>query len=510
MKKIINYSGIPALILMAALVFMPISCSKEAVKDNPEADNSSQLIKVSGEDVSVATKTTLEGLATKWVASNDQVGIYSPLARTTLGGGTAIANVEFHAASSGVSSNFTGTMYWGAANTPHIFYAYYPYSIGYSGASNVVPITLSDNQIQLEANSNAHIGALDFMIATPKTVTSPPSTAQIANTEVALHYNHVFTVLEFQIKGGGQLKAIKLSANSTLAFSGGTIDITQATPDAAYTIASQTGTSNEAVVTLTTPANLTATNTETKVYMVINPGTPTGNCLVELSVDGTTWKYMLKAVPVGGFKRGIKYVVSVDASSASTLGAGEVASLTGKVWLDRNLGATQVATSSTDANAYGYLYQWGRGTDGHQIRTSSTTPTLSILDVPGNANFILAPYTPFDWRSGQNVNLWQGVTGTNNPCPSGFRLPTDFELYAERASWSSQNSAGAYASPLKFTVAGTRYYFGSLLDVGSNGYYWSSTIGGTSSYSLNFGSSDADVGSHYGRAVGCSVRCIKN
>jgi hypothetical protein len=38
---------------------------------------------------------------------------------------------------------------------------------------------------------------------------------------------------------------------------------------------------------------------------------------------------------------------------------------TGKVWLDRNLGATQVATSKTDSAAYGHYYQWGRNDDGH-------------------------------------------------------------------------------------------------------------------------------------------------
>ena len=36
---------------------------------------------------------------------------------------------------------------------------------------------------------------------------------------------------------------------------------------------------------------------------------------------------------------------------------------TGKTWMDRNLGASQVATSSTDANSYGDLYQWGRAAD---------------------------------------------------------------------------------------------------------------------------------------------------
>ncbi|MGA1583494.1 MAG: hypothetical protein ACO4CH_09580, partial [Saprospiraceae bacterium] len=42
--------------------------------------------------------------------------------------------------------------------------------------------------------------------------------------------------------------------------------------------------------------------------------------------------------------------------------------LTGKTWMDRNLGASQVADSSSDANSYGDWYQWGRFADGHQCR----------------------------------------------------------------------------------------------------------------------------------------------
>lgn len=49
--------------------------------------------------------------------------------------------------------------------------------------------------------------------------------------------------------------------------------------------------------------------------------------------------------------------------------------ITGRVWMDRNLGASRVATSSTDEAAYGDLYQWGRFGDGHQCRKSDTTST---------------------------------------------------------------------------------------------------------------------------------------
>ena len=184
---------------------------------------------------------------------------------------------------------------------------------------------------------------------------------------------------------------------------------------------------------------------------------------------------------------------------------------TGKTWMDRNLGASQAATSSTDAAAYGDLYQWGRKADGHQCRNSATTSTLSSTDQPGNSSFILAPNTPYDWRSPQNTNLWQGVNSVNNPCPSGYRIPTDAELDAqERPSWNFNNSAGAFNSPIKWTVSGYRSFSsGALLNVGSSGYCWSSTIASTGAIYLVFNSSSGSNASN-NRANGMSVRCIKD
>ncbi len=185
--------------------------------------------------------------------------------------------------------------------------------------------------------------------------------------------------------------------------------------------------------------------------------------------------------------------------------------VTGETWMDRNLGASQVATSSTDAAAYGDLYQWGRAADGHQLLTSATTSTLSTTETPGHADFIVNPNAPTDWLDPQNDNLWQGISGINNPCPTGYRLPTTAELDAERATWSSQDDVGAFNSVLKLPMPGYRQYSDGVLNtVGTTGYYYSSNVENQWASYLAFNYSVAGIYSASARASGMCVRCIKD
>lgn len=193
-----------------------------------------------------------------------------------------------------------------------------------------------------------------------------------------------------------------------------------------------------------------------------------------------------------------------------------VVSKTGRIWMDRNLGASQVATSPTDALGYGDLYQWGRPADGHQLRTSGTTTNLSSTDQPGNNNFIIVKNAPTDWRSTQNNNLWQGTNGINNPCPTGFRLPTESEWSLELSTWGTKNATAAFESVLKLPSAGSRISFGGNVLINNNepsGYYWSSTVYNLDVMNLDFynrssGSNAYTYPSH--KAGGLSVRCIKD
>jgi hypothetical protein len=197
---------------------------------------------------------------------------------------------------------------------------------------------------------------------------------------------------------------------------------------------------------------------------------------------------------------------AVNCAAGATAIVNVINPLTGQIWMDRNLGSITAGSFSTDQNAYGDLYQWGRFSDGHQCRFVATTATLSSVDQPAHGNFITSTTGNYDWRSPQNTNLWQGVNGINNPCPSAYRVPTEAEFVAECSSWGAASNLGAFGSPLRWTLGGRRYPQGNMNDVGTVGYYWSSTVVGSNSKSMRTDGSQNSSN----RGFGNSLRCIKD
>ncbi len=187
--------------------------------------------------------------------------------------------------------------------------------------------------------------------------------------------------------------------------------------------------------------------------------------------------------------------------------------VTGKVWLDRNLGATQVATSSTDAASYGDLYQWGRSPDGHEKRSSMTTFNIATnwyaTQSIWNGFFIRPNNSTANWLSTPEAHMWSVAGSENNPCPSGFRIPTHAEWNQERLTWASNNAAGAFASPLKLPLGGNRSEIGGHIEgLNTYGNYWSSTANNDYSVFLSISASESYLSNLY-RATGLSVRCIQ-
>ena len=89
--------------------------------------------------------------------------------------------------------------------------------------------------------------------------------------------------------------------------------------------------------------------------------------------------------------------------------------------MDRNLGALRVAERDDDHRAYGWMYQWGRLTDGHEIRFSPTLADTVNVNDPGHDKFLTNSFSPSDWRDPQNDNFGKGrpASTTRVPLVSG-------------------------------------------------------------------------------------------
>jgi len=191
---------------------------------------------------------------------------------------------------------------------------------------------------------------------------------------------------------------------------------------------------------------------------------------------------------------------------------------TGKIWLDRHLGASRVCESFNDTACYGDYYQWGRNFDGHENSISGVTQVKSEnINNVVHSKFILSLHSSYDWvlsdTNGQKrQENWSKIDG-HSICPIGFRVATIEELRAEllkSGSANIRNGDDAFKSFLKLPSSGHRYRSsGDLLDKGLWGSIWSVSASGTRTSGVYFTQEKADSYNGGGRANGRSVRCIK-
>jgi hypothetical protein len=165
-----------------------------------------------------------------------------------------------------------------------------------------------------------------------------------------------------------------------------------------------------------------------------------------------------------------------------------------KCWITSNLGADHQASAFNDATeeSAGWYWQFNRR-QGYMNDGINLTPSWTIAEISENLN----------WLS------------FNDPCTielgSGWRIPTYTEWFNVDNIGGWIDWGGPWSSLLRLHAAGDlEYYDGYLYWRGSYGFYWSSSKGNlTISGNLVFCSSFSNM-NYMDKALGFSVRCLKD
>jgi hypothetical protein len=340
-------------------------------------------------------------------------------------------------------------------------------------------------------NKNGAIGSGSGITKDGKSFSAAPVLATLTTTTVT-------SIVSSAASGGGEIT----NAGNTIVTARGVVWSTSSSPTIVLTSKTIDGTGSGTFIS-SINGLLATTTYYIRAYATNSVGTSYGNEKSFTTVAPPPYMVDGNAICDGTFSTAVV----------------EVTGPSGAIWMDRNLGASRAATSPTDYFAYGCLYQWGRGNDGHaSIKwTGATsgdpvngiTTTLSTTDTPDSALFIKGVLASnYDWRSTQNNNLWQGQAGLNNPCPSGFRIPTLGELEA-----NIFNDGTFFSGSLKLTLPGNRsYQIGNLNNTGVQSAYFSSTVSqwsGRHSVLTRTVSATYVSNFEYGKTSGYPVRCIK-
>ncbi len=495
-----------AMALVSAALLSVVGCEKKNGSIEP---NTQTTLTASMEQQGSDTKTTLVGQEVRW-SSGDKIAVFF---------GDVTTRNEFTLASGQgtKSATFTGS------GSDAKAYAFYPYSAGVTISSDkTISFTLPSEQTYRPEGGFAT--DMNPMVA-------------YRTAEGTLEFKNLCGILKITLNAssGKTIKRIivrsqttKLSGKATVAmtYTAGNPEIVMAS-DAEYTVALNLGTSG---VTL---------NANTDFYIVVPPIDVKADNKLTVHVESTTG---------GMLKSTTKTAAAITRNIIMSMPAFDYADVANKYLengLDFGAGVTVDGTTFAPVNCgyepatespaykgytYGKLYQWGRRdgggyntTDDHSVQTAeAATWSGGVFQnnggTPAADKFYTTSDLPNDWYS--NNSSKQLTAWTNDPCPAGWRVPTEAELTKVKGTTASLTT-GKHGSTdnlqgvsradgkLFFPVAGYRSIGGSDRKRGNGGSYWSSDVSVTKAPNWDFNNDDSSMYYNY-RAFGFSVRCVKN
>ena len=510
--------------------FAIIACSQDIVVENTQNRNDGDAINkicITGKDFQIDDDTRSSvtigesGASFAW-DEDDVIGIFPDK------GDQVSFAMEQGAGTQ--TATFTGGGW--ALKSSSKYAAYYPHVYENRDLTKI-PVSYV-GQTQNGNGNTDHIGAYDFMAAG---VSTPE------NGAVAFDMQHLGALVQLTITVPEPSTLTKVVLTSSTEFTEiGTIDLTAEIP--AITAVTQSNTLEIALNNVTT----TEANEKVIVYFMMAPVDLTDSELTATTyyVNETSSEIELTK---NNLQPGKAYRFTEDVKSLNDyideygINHGEGVEIDGVVWAPVNCGYHK------DDYKYGKLYQWGRKygqgyclsyADGEWYQSYSDASVPEIVQGPvslmvgqseENATKFYYAYSPYDWLSKYNDELWDSSEDSNpvkteyDPCPEGWRVPTFYEIcdlydnYSELTTdksgqegrWFSGSQQFSSSISKVFLPAGGRNKENGISEGrGSVGYYWMSTpLYDRFAYYFYFDDINVKTAMAQRRACGYSVRCVK-
>ena len=266
----------------------------------------------------------------------------------------------------------------------------------------------------------------------------------------------------------------------------------------------------------------------------IKSGGDTHTATVDFKKEAAAVGTYILQVEMGGFTCGrLTRTITIDIRDKScgcpTKVVEVISPITGRIWMDRNLGDKSKITSASPGTDYGCLFQYGRNNDGHAdvewTTSGGTYKNGTTTEQSSDGNSKTNKHNTNSWTTlnfEAQKALWDGVDAPNNPCPSSFRLPTTTEWDAEfvgsrtKGTWNLNGTTendwltfgqyGYKGNGITSLTLNNSYYSAWAIGRGGKGSVsWHNALSSGSSYS---GNSDFDNSNYTGYVF--PVRCIKD
>ena len=470
-------------------------CSKESTEDTDfiSSDKALMTMQTAGPQTRAGYIDTGTRMIFSWRSGDaTSVVVNGPSGNKNcrLSSGTAGKNVPF----SGTVTTWIGTK---------SIYAFYPYSAtGYT----VIGGDDSSTATSLLALPNPQSYTVEGPISNSFMVGVGKATASGSAIDASVSLKQVMSIIKLTISNApGKVKGVKLKCSEPIFPTSATVKLSDGTINNPGTLVNQ----------LSMIVSDGTSGKDKAISFAMFPSDLTGKTMkIEVTFEGG----LIKSINKSGrlFERNTHYVMAFDAT-----GAEPAIEINGLKWATGNL----IADGPNDAKIgtptdNGLYFQFGSliGWSEKGVHKITVRPSNYNINTPWNLVWAGDPTT-------ENT-----AAGKGDPCKyylgGTWRLPTDNEYIelcnhtttdwsgASDWTWESSTSSALHTSGLKFLAAGCRSNNnGSLFYVGSKGFYQSSTPSNSIlqySFNLNFSSSILNPNYCSTKALGYSVRCVRD